>query len=283
MAFRPTPSHVAEWPLLVLALALVAAIGLPLWQWQAADAGPTVTLTPERLGRMFLGPEQLACYACFTWATLILLVRYVELRRQRRAFRLDLVAADEGLRILPEDARPLMRRVEQLAQGGPYFLADLLRLALGRFALSRSAREAGDLVRAQAELELGRMSSGMATIHYLAWAIPAIGFVGTVRHIGLALAITPDLADDALASFLSGTTRYLAVAFDTTLVALLLSLVLMFLLHSVQRDQEAVVLDCQQYCLENLLNRLYDLPADGGAAGADALAGGFAAEKPWQG
>jgi hypothetical protein len=35
----------------------------------------------------------------------------------------------------------------------------------------------------------------------------------------------------------------------------------MFLLHIVQRDEEALVIDCQQYCLENLTNRLY-VPAE---------------------
>jgi hypothetical protein len=33
----------------------------------------------------------------------------------------------------------------------------------------------------------------------------------------------------------------------------------MFLVHSVQRDEEALVIDCQQYCLEHLVNRLYEL------------------------
>ena len=42
-------------------------------------------------------------------------------------------------------------------------------------------------------------------------------------------------------------------------VALALSLVVMFLLHSVQREEEAVVIDCQQYCLDHLVSRLYDL------------------------
>jgi hypothetical protein len=36
----------------------------------------------------------------------------------------------------------------------------------------------------------------------------------------------------------------------------------MFLLHSVQREEEALVIDCQQYCLEHLVNRLYE-PEDG--------------------
>ena len=36
----------------------------------------------------------------------------------------------------------------------------------------------------------------------------------------------------------------------------------MFLLHSVQRDEESLVIDCQQYCLEHLVTRLYDVEAE---------------------
>jgi len=42
------------------------------------------------------------------------------------------------------------------------------------------------------------------------------------------------------------------------LVALALSLLIMFLLHTVQREEEALVIDCQQYCLEHLVNRIYE-------------------------
>lgn len=282
MPFRTPAKHTAEWPLLILALALVGAICAPLWQWGAISQQDGFTFTWDRLSRMVLGAEQVACYACFTWASLILLGRWLELRRQRRAFALGLLPWEEGLRILPEDARSLQRRVEQVGgRGGPYLLARLLSLALGRFAISRSPNDAGEMVRTQADLELGRMANSMSTIHYLAWAIPALGFVGTVRHIGLALGVAPDIGEEALPGFLGGTTRYLAVAFDTTLVALLLSLVLMFLLHSVQRDQEAVVLDCQQYCLEHLVSRLYDSPLAPATGPREALVAAFSADRPW--
>ena len=282
MRFKSPQSRTGEWPLLILALALVGAICAPLWQWSGSSDHPGSTLSMERLSRMVIGAEQIACYACFTWASLILLCRWWDVRRQRRAFDLGLLPWEEGLRVLPEDARPLQRRVEQLSnRGGPYLLAHLLRLALDRFSISRSPNDAGEMVRTQADLELGRMANSMSTIHYLAWAIPALGFVGTVRHIGLALGVTPDIGEDALPGFLGGTTRYLAVAFDTTLVALLLSLVLMFLLHSVQRDQEAVVLDCQQYCLEHLVSRLYDAPPEALPGPHETLATTFSADKPW--
>jgi hypothetical protein len=62
-------------------------------------------------------------------------------------------------------------------------------------------------------------------------------------------------------------TRHLTVAFDCTLVALALSLLVMFLVHMLQREEEALVIDCQQYCLEHLVNRIYEPEAvDQGAS-----------------
>jgi hypothetical protein len=262
MAITPTGRPTRELPLLVLALALVCSICIPLWQWSAAHhvgGDQWARWTPERLGRLFLGPEQIACYGAFSWAGFILLSRYLELRRQRRAFHLGLLPTDEGVRILPEDARPLVRRVEQTsARGGPYILANMIRIALGKYAVSHSSHDVSDAIRTQAEVDLGRLVTSMATVHYLAWAIPALGFLGTVRGLSGGLSMAGRVDED-LHTFMDEATRHLTVAFDCTLIALVLSLVLMFLLHSVQRDEEALVIDCQQYCLEHLVNRLYEL------------------------
>src|SRR5438105_12276651 len=138
MALTPTQRPTREWPLLVLALAVVCAVCIPLWQWSSggAEAGGDQwsRWTPDRLGRLLLGPEQIACYCCFTWAAFILLGRYLEVRRQRGAFRMGLVPTDEGMRILPEDARPLLRKLEHATRGRPYILANMIRLALGKYA-----------------------------------------------------------------------------------------------------------------------------------------------------
>ena len=262
MAITRTQRQTREWPLLVLALALVCAICIPLWQWSSgSDTGGEqwAKWTPDRLGRLLLGPEQIACYCCFTWAGFILLSRYLEVYRQRRAFRLGLLPTDEGVRILPEDARPLQRRVDQIsARGGPYILANMIRIALGKYAVSRSSQDVSDAVRTQAEVDLGRLVTSMSTVHYLAWARPALGFLGTVRGLSGGLSMAGRV-DEEIHSFIDQATRHLTVAFDCTLIALVLSLALMFLVHSVQRDEEAVVIDCQQYCLEHLVNRLYEL------------------------
>ena len=203
-----------------------------------------------------------------TWAGFILLGRYLEVRRQQRAFGLHLLPTEVGVCILPEDARLLQRKVEQTAaRGGPYILANMIRLALGKYAVSRSGRDVSETVRTQADVDLGRLVTSMATVHYLAWAIPAIGFLGTVRGLATSLTVGGQ-TDLAIGAFIQQATKHLNVAFDCTLVALALSVVVMFLLHSVQRDEEALVFDCQQYCLEHLVTRLYDL----GPEHADAVA-----------
>jgi hypothetical protein len=260
MAITPSQRKTREWPLLVLALALVCAICIPLWQWSAGNDGGGdfwSRWTPERLGRLLLGPEQIACYCCFTWGVFIIGNRYLELRRQRRAFAMGLLPTDEGVRILPEDARPLQRKLEAVTHRKPYILANMIRLALNKYAVSRSSADASEAVRTQADVDLGRLVTTMATVHYLAWAIPALGFLGTVRGLSGALTMASQIDDDSLRNFINQATRHLNVAFDCTLVALVLSLAIMFLLHSVQRDEEALVIDCQQYCQEHLVNRLY--------------------------
>lgn len=260
MAFTPSQRPTREWPLLILALALVCAVCIPLWQWTASrqgDEASWVKWTPDRVGRLLLGPEQIACYCCATWAGFILIGRYLEVRRQRRAFALQLLPPD--VCILPEDARLLQRRVDQqVGTRGPYILANMIRLALGKYAVSRSGRDVSETVRTQADVDLGRLVSSMAMVHYLAWAIPAIGFLGTVR--GLASSLTLGGATKlAIDHFLKEATGHLNFAFDCTLVALALSLLLMFALHAVQREEEGLVIDCQQYCLEHLVTRLYEL------------------------
>jgi hypothetical protein len=263
MSITPSQRTTRELPLLILTVLLVGALCVPLWYWaHNTEADPEVSTrwTPERLGRLLIGPEQIACYVCFLWASLILVSRSREVGRQRRAFGLELLPTDEGARILPEDARPLARKVDQISgRRGPFILANMIRLALGKYAISRSAPDVGEVVRTQAEVEQGRLVTSMSTVQYLTWAIPAIGFLGTVR--GLAGGMTmASVKNDSLGvqEFIKQATDQLTVAFDCTFVALALTLMLMYLLHRVQRDEEMLVIDCQQYCQEHLLLRLYD-------------------------
>ena len=51
-------------------------------------------------------------------------------------------------------------------------------------------------------------------------------------------------------------TQSLGVAFNSTFIALLISIVLMFLLHQLQLRQERLVLDTETYVDDHLIRRL---------------------------
>jgi hypothetical protein len=267
-----TASHrpAREWTLLILALLLVGGATVPLWQITGTGESRAALIarwTPERISQLLLGPEQAACYVCAVWAMLILQSRYREVLRQRQAFRLELLPTEEGARILPEDARPLARKVEHMTSRRPFILANMIRLALGKYAISKSAPDVAEVVRNQADVESSRLVSTMGTVQYLAWAIPAIGFVGTVRGLAGAFGMAGVSSELDMMAFTTQATNQLKIAFDCTLVALLLSLILMYLVHAVQRAEEMLVVDSQEYCQEHLLLRLYDPLGSASASG----------------
>jgi biopolymer transport protein ExbB/TolQ len=278
MPLTPSQRPTREWPLFLFALFFVGAVAYPLWQDYASEQAESwLTWGPERWAKLLLGPEQIACYVCFLWGVLIFVGRYFEVRRQRAAFGLGLLSTEEGTRILPEDARGLQRRVDQLTtQHGPFILANMIRAGLAKLGLSRSSLDVRETLKTQAEVDLGRLVSSMATMNYLAWAIPAIGFFGTVRGLAGSMTLAGQGGDQ-----LRIATQQLTIAFDCTLVALGLSLVSMFLIHALQRDEESLVIDCQQYCLEHLVNRIYepDASAAGSTLGHAGVLGGGLPER----
>jgi biopolymer transport protein ExbB/TolQ len=89
-------------------------------------------------------------------------------------------------------------------------------------------------------------------IRYIIWAIPSIGFIGTVRGIGEALG----QAHRAVEGDIVGVTVSLGIAFNSTFIALIISIFIMFLMHQLQLLQERLVLDTQDYCDVNLIRHL---------------------------
>jgi biopolymer transport protein ExbB/TolQ len=127
-----------------------------------------------------------------------------------------------------------------------------LQRALDRFGATRSIRDSAETSRAVCDSEADRLDSGLAMIRYIAWAIPAIGFIGTVRHIGDALL----QAHKAVTGDITAVTSSLGIAFNATFVALLLTIVLMFFLHQLQQAQEQFVHDTDQWIDQRLIRHM---------------------------
>ena len=256
---QPTNNKaIKELPRLMIALVLVGGISITLISFciPGQFSFSSDKWNQQRLLKLLLGPEQILCYIAFTWALLILFAKKAEVLRQSEAFSLNLLSHDSSHRILPEDARLLQRKIaDQAKDRGPFILSQLLETALNRFGITKSSSDVVDAVKMQSDVVIDRMVTSMSTVNYLAWSLPAIGFLGTVRGLAGSLSMGGD-TDKAIGSFIKEATSHLNVAFDCTLVALALSIVLMFFLQVIQKDEENLVLDCKQYCLDNLVAKL---------------------------
>ena len=197
--------------------------------------------------------EQEACFVLMLWAIAIMAYKGVVTGRQRRLLERELIPLDEGMKILPEDSLEYARQVQALpAPQQRQLLPRALQAALHRFGATGNIQDVSDTARAACEAEADRLDSELSMVRYIAWAIPSIGFIGTVRGIGEALG----QAHKAVEGEIAGVTRSLGVAFNSTFIALLISIVLMFLLHQLQLRQERLVLDTETYVDDHLIRRL---------------------------
>lgn len=95
------------------------------------------------------------------------------------------------------------------------------------------------------------VESSYSMLRYIAWAIPSVGFVGTVWGIGIAIG-NAGMAFENLALV----TQPLGVAFDTTLIALMESLVLMFFIYTMQHKEETLLNAIDLFCQEKYIINL---------------------------
>lgn len=194
--------------------------------------------------------EQEICLVLLVFCAIRILMRMWALASEQYLFGVDVFEeADTG-------AAPLADRLDELealpAEMTGTQLMGALQASLRRYRITGDVQNTSDAIQTSVEALGIRFEADNAMIRYIIWAIPSIGFVGTVRGIGQALS----QADAALAGDIAGMTASLGTAFNSTLVALLASLVLMLLLHALQRAQDRRLIDIQTYCEEFLLKRI---------------------------
>ncbi|MDF1848262.1 MAG: MotA/TolQ/ExbB proton channel family protein [Parvibaculaceae bacterium] len=172
---------------------------------------------------------------------------------------------DESL-LTQKDLGPHYQRIKADVENSPHYLQRLLKQVIMQFQSSRSIDQAHNLMNSNIELYQHEIDMKYNMLKYIVWIIPTLGFIGTV--IGIALALgeagnfpgidpTDPASTEKVKNWIKGLTMELGVAFYTTLVALVLSAILMFLLNIIQEREEMALNKVGQYCLDNLITRLY--------------------------
>ncbi|QJB56892.1 MotA/TolQ/ExbB proton channel family protein [Pseudodesulfovibrio sp. zrk46] len=206
--------------------------------------------------------EQEICIILLLWGAFLIVSKCLAvLREERHLFSLDLYkeAEEHAIEIARENGggdvtqKDILLGLDSLPSSlRDTALLKVLRAGLRRYLITGNVQNAADAIESGIDAVGSRMDAENSMIRYIIWAIPSIGFIGTVRGIGEALS----QANQALSGDIGGMTGSLGVAFNSTLVALLISIVLMFLLNYLQRLQDDLLVETQSYCEEKLLNRI---------------------------
>lgn len=186
-----------------------------------------------------------------------LFVRFAFGRAEMRQLHLHYLPEDERTVLQASDLGEIYRVVRQNPYARRCFLPRLIQRAILQFQSSRSIDQASSLLNTSVEMYLHEVDLRYSMLRYLTWFIPSLGFIGTVVGIGRALSYAGDPAHAQDPLLLSEVTRRLSISFDGTFLALVMAALLIFLMHIAQSREEHALNHAGQYCLDNLINRLF--------------------------
>ncbi len=180
--------------------------------------------------------------------------RFFQTYRQAQQIYLHYLPEDERKVLQLPDLNTLYQTVYN-SEDNHLFLPSLIKRIILQFNSSRSIDQASLLLNSSLELYLHEIDLRYNMLRYITWLIPTLGFIGTVVGISMALNYAGGHVQDP--QLLAELTKRLAVAFYTTLLALLQAAIITFGLHVIQAWEERSLNFAGQYCLDNLINRLY--------------------------
>ncbi len=305
----PHPSHVNLWVaggagLVVTFLFMMVMSILP-----APAAGVPAASFGEYLHGLFLqrGWSQYVTTFLMFWCLALLILKALNIKRQKRAMLLEALPADISEEInvtnLPAFHEHLINFPKPLRNT---YIVNRLRKALEFFYIRQNNPEVASMITSQSDIDANKVAGSYSMVKVFLWAIPIMGFIGTVIGIGAAIggfgavlnagdggdapapAAAVASADggeakpaappapkaegmDAIKGPLLDVLNSLGVAFDTTLLALVFSIILSFPASSLQNAEDDLVTNVDEYCIDHLLKRLND----GGAGSNFGSEGGL--------
>lgn len=271
----------------VLIHAIVGVVGTAAFYallWPIAYSGGKQTY----LGRLFIGASSMSAGGwvpiaevfLFFWAVGMLVQKWLKIRRQQQGLLYDVLPMELGETINLGNLDRFVSHIRSLPKeaAGNFLVTRCLR-GLEHFRVRKSAPDTATMLSSQSDIDASNVDSSYTMFHVFIWAIPILGFLGTV--IGVSAAVggftgTLESSSDigALKEGLKSITSGLGTAFDTTLVALSMAMILTFPVSGLQKYEGDILGQIDEYTNENFLRRL----DDGLEGGAERGVGGTRSE-----
>ena len=198
----------------------------------------------------------------FFWATSILALKTFKLRLQRAALKCPLIPPNPEFVLSPTTVGEVTKRMyEVVDEPRQFLLFNRIDIALSNLKNLGRVSDLDEILRSQGVQDESIVESSYSLVNAFVWAIPVLGFIGTVQGLSLSiggfgsvLAKTQELSE--IKSSLQNVTGGLSVAFETTLQGLIAALIVQLLLSFIKNKEEEFLDDCSEYCVRNIVGRL---------------------------
>ncbi len=199
------------------------------------------------------------------WSLAILFVKSCKLKTQRKAFALQILPEDPNFVLSPRTAREILDRIYlAVDQPSRFALFDRIDLALGNLKNLGNVSAVSECLTTQAANDEEYLTSSHTVLKGFIWAIPVLGFIGTVVGLSTAVGgfgsvVARGANLEELKGALTGVTGGLAVAFETTLIALVLALIVQLYAKFIQSEEEQFLDECADYCNRNIVAKMKNI------------------------
>jgi len=224
------------------------------------------------VGKLFIGdtpiPPIITLITC--WGFGALLLKFIAVKRQLSYAdsELDLIPLEIGMQITPANVDQFINNIAELPLAEQSsILGRRIQGALEHFKSRHSVPEVQQYLASRAEIDASQVDSGYALLRAFIWAVPILGFIGTVLGIsiavgGLDVTLESEAGGGALLEGMKQVTGGLATAFDTTLIALCMAIVLLFPTESLRKTEYTMLDRIETFANEWLLRRMSDSDDD---------------------
>ena len=196
------------------------------------------------------------------WSLFILFIKASKVRLQRKALKILIVPREHDFVLSPNTVDQVLRNMnDAVEQPKFFFLFNRIQGTLSNLKNIGMISDVGDILRSYNDQDVESVETSYSLLNGFLWSIPVLGFIGTVEGLsqaigsfGSVLAEGGDMS--ALTTSLQAVTGGLATAFETTLIALVLALILQLLATAMKKSEEELLIACSEYCSSSIVSKL---------------------------
>ena len=196
------------------------------------------------------------------WTVSMIMIKYKKIKLQERVLYINILPEEESFVLSPATAGDIIQKIyTYVDHPRKFLLLNRMERALANLKNIGRISDVAETLESQATIDEQYVESTYTLPKGFIWAIPVMGFIGTVLGLSQAIGgfgkvLSKDFSPEHLKESLVGVTGGLSVAFETTLIALVAALFIQLVMTFVNKREEDFLDKCSDYCHRNIIARL---------------------------